>query len=107
MLMNDMGDDSRERLEARVRRNAAALAGILGTMTAVVSTVLTTVLPGVPVVMRVVSGVLAVVSGAGIWQAIRGYRSRGGKHLALAYACALGSIAVLTALQRAAPNWFG
>ncbi|MGW1751510.1 hypothetical protein ACWCRD_39095 [Streptomyces sp. NPDC002092] len=43
-------------------------------------------------------GPLAVVAATGIWQALRSYRSRSGKHLALSFACALGICAVLVTL---------
>ena len=98
MLMNDMGDDSREQQQTRIWRNAAWLAGFLSIMMTI-NVALTTVLPSVSVAMRVVSGVLAVVCAAGTWQAVCSYRSRSVKHLALAFACSLGSLAVLLALR--------
>ncbi|WP_030945053.1 hypothetical protein [Streptomyces sp. NRRL S-646] len=98
MLMNDMGDDSRARQQTRIWRNAATLAGFLSFMMAI-NVALTTVLPGVSIAMRVVSGVLAVVSAAGTWQAVRSYRSRSSKYLVLSFACSLGSLAVLLALR--------
>ncbi|NUR04471.1 MAG: hypothetical protein HOY79_50595 [Streptomyces sp.] len=98
MLMNDMGDDSRERRQTRIWRSAAMLAGYLSVMMTI-SAALAAALPGLDIVMRVLSGPLAVVAATGIRQAVRSYRNRSGKHLALAFACALGSFAVLVALS--------
>jgi len=98
MLMNDMGDDSREQQRTRIWRNAATLAGTLSIMMTI-SVALTTVLPGISIATRVVSGVLAVVGAAGTWQAVRSYRSRSVRYLALSFACSLGSLAVLVALR--------
>ena len=98
MLMNDMGDDSREQQQTRIWRSAATLAGFLSFMVTI-SSALAAALPGLYVAMRVLSGPLAVVAATGIWQAVRSYRNRSGKHLALAFACALGSLAVLVALR--------
>jgi hypothetical protein len=69
-------------------------AGILSAMVAL-GGVAATVLPGVDVAMLVVSGALAVVGVTGVWAAVRSYRSRSGKLLALALTCALGSSAAL------------
>ncbi|WP_329532117.1 hypothetical protein OG568_16415 [Streptomyces sp. NBC_01450] len=101
MLMNDMGDGSRERLSSRTWWNAAMFAGILSAMVALGS-VAAAVMPGVDVAMRVVTGVLAVVGATGVWAAVRSYRSRSGKLLALALTCALGSTAALVVLRSVA-----
>ena len=63
MLMNDMGDDGREQQQTRIWRNAASLAGFLS-ITMTINVALTTVLPGISIAMRAVSGVLAVVCAA-------------------------------------------
>ncbi|MFE9441506.1 hypothetical protein ACFYO2_21405 [Streptomyces sp. NPDC006602] len=101
MLMNDMGDNSRERLASRIWWNAAMLVGTLSAMVALGSAAAATI-PGVGVAMRVASGALAVVGAVGVWAAVRVHRSRSGKLLALALACALGSMAALLALRSAA-----
>jgi hypothetical protein len=101
MLMNDMDDNSRERLTSRTWWNAAMFAGILSAMVAL-GGVAATVLPGFDVAMRVVNGALAVVGATGVWAAVRGYRSRSGKLLALALTCALGSSAALVVLRSVA-----
>ncbi|WP_196217802.1 hypothetical protein [Streptomyces blattellae] len=101
MLMNDMGDGSRERLSSRTWWNAAMFAGILSAMVAL-GGVAATVLPGSDIAMRVVSAALAVVGATGAWAALRSYRNRGGKLLALALTCALGSTAALVALRSVA-----
>jgi hypothetical protein len=98
MLMNDMGDGSRERLTSRTWWNAAMFAGILSTMVAL-GGLTATFLPGFDLVMRVANGALAGVGATGVWAAIRGYRSRSGKLLALALTCALGSSTVLVVLR--------
>ncbi|WP_210592876.1 hypothetical protein [Streptomyces sp. GESEQ-35] len=101
MLMNDMGDGSRERLSSRTWWNAAMFAGILSAMVAL-GGIAATVLPGADVAMRVVTGVLAVVGATGVWAALRSYRSRSAKLLALALACALGSTVALVVLRSVA-----
>ncbi|MCX5093300.1 hypothetical protein OOK36_31315 [Streptomyces sp. NBC_00365] len=101
MLMNDMGDGSRERLSSRTWWNAAMFAGILSAMVALGS-VAAAFMPGVDVAMRAVTGVLAGVGATGVWAAVRSYRSRSGKLLALALTCALGSTATLVILRSAA-----
>ena len=98
MLMIAMGDDSREQQRTRIWRNAMTLAGIVSIMMTI-NVALTTVLPGISIAMRVVSGVLAVVGAAGTWQAVRSYRSRSVRCLAFSFACSLGSLAVLVALR--------
>lgn len=98
MLMNDMGDGSRERLASRTWWNTAMFAGILSAMVAL-GGVAATVLPGSAVAMRAVSGALAVVGAVGVWAAVRGYRGRSGKVLALALTCALGSSAALVVIR--------
>ncbi|MFF4805663.1 hypothetical protein ACFY1U_46060 [Streptomyces sp. NPDC001351] len=66
---------------------------------ATISAALAAALPDLNVAIRVLSGPLAVVAATGFWQALRSDRSRSGKHLALSFACALGSFAVLVALR--------
>ncbi|MFF3820046.1 hypothetical protein ACFYYD_26220 [Streptomyces bluensis] len=101
MLMNDMGDSSRERLTSRTWWYAAMFAGMLSVMV-LLGGVAATVLPGFDPAMRVVNGVLAIVGATGAWAARRGYHSRRGKLLALALACALGSSAMLVVLRSVA-----
>lgn len=101
MLMNDMGDDSQEQQQIRIWRSAAMLAGLLSIMVTV-SAALAAVLPGLPMVTRVMSGVAAVVSAVGVWQAGRSHRRRSVKHFALALTCALGSIAAMAASRSTA-----
>ncbi|OAH14354.1 hypothetical protein [Streptomyces jeddahensis] len=101
MLMNDMGDSSRERLSSRTWWNAAMFAGILSAMVALGGLAAAT-MPGFDVAMRLVNGALAVVGATGIWAAVRGYRSRSGKLLALALSCALGSSVALVVLRSVA-----
>lgn len=98
MLMNDMGDSSREGLTSRTWWNAAMFVGILSAMVAL-GGVAATVLPGSDAAMRMVNGVLAVIGATGVWAAVRGCRSRSGKLLALALTCALGSGAALVVLR--------
>lgn len=99
--MNDMGDNSGERLASRIWWNAAMFVGTLSAMVALGGAAAAAI-PGVDVAMRVVSGALAVVGAAGLWAAVRVHRSRSGKLLALALACALGSIAALVAVRSVA-----
>ncbi|MHA5054096.1 hypothetical protein [Streptomyces sp. SD15] len=101
MLMHDMGDGSRERLSTRIWWNAAMLAGTLSAMVAL-GGIAATVLPGSDVAVRVATGALAVVGATGVWAAVRSYRSRSGKLLALALTCALGSTAALVVLRSGA-----
>lgn len=77
---------------------------LVGTLSAMVALggAAAAAIPGVDVAMRVVSGALAVVGAAGLWAAVRVHRSRSGKLLALALACALGSIAALVAVRSVA-----
>ena len=98
MLMDDMGDGSRERLSSRTWWNAAMFASILSA-TVALGGAAATVLPNSDSAMRLVSGVLAAVGATGVWAAVRGYRSHSGKLLALALTCALGSGAVLVAVR--------
>ncbi|NBE51232.1 hypothetical protein [Streptomyces boluensis] len=98
MLMNDMGDNSRAQVWARIWNRMAMLAGGIGGMLAFAG-IGQLVLPGNSAAARLLGLLPLAVGGLAIWAAVRGYRQRSRKLMGLAFGCVLGGGALVAIMQ--------